>query len=304
MGELPVPVEVVDNVRKNQAVSAYRFFKLDRNWRRVLARGMLLLIIVLVAVFAPLLAPHDPYKVSVGNRLKPPMYQSKDGARYILGTDAVGRDIVSRMIVGSRLSLLISFSAVAIAASLGSVIGLISGFAGGKTDNAIMRMGDIWLAFPQILLALSVTAVLGPSVVNLIIALGLSRWVSYARLVRGNVLSLREREFVWAARSIGATPFRLIARHVLPNVIDIIIILGALHLGQMIILEAALSFLGLGIQPPTPSWGGMIGDGRTYLHNAWWVATFPGLAIAVTVLLAGLFGDALRDALDPRYRST
>ena len=166
-----------------------------------------------------------------------------------------------------------------------------------------MRLADIWLAFPEILLALSVTAVLGPSVTNLIVALGLSRWVSYVRLVRGNVLSIREQEFVTAARSVGVSSPRIMFRHVLPNVFDVIVILAALHLGQMIILESALSFLGLGIQPPTPSWGGMIGDGRIYLHNAWWVATFPGLAIAITVLLAGLFGDAVRDALDPRFRA-
>jgi peptide/nickel transport system permease protein len=265
---------------------------------------MLLLAIFLVAVLAPVLAPHDPYKVSIRDRLESPMYQSEGGALFVLGTDAVGRDILSRMIVGSRLSLLIAVSAVTIAVISGSTVGLISGFAGGKVDHAIMRLGDIWLAFPEILLALSITAVLGPSVLNLIIALGFSRWISYARLVRGNVLSLREREFVWAARSVGASRARLILGHILPNAADVIIILAALHLGQMIVLEAALSFLGLGVQPPTPSWGGMIGDGRVYLHNAWWVATFPGLAIAITVLLAGLFGDALRDALDPRYRST
>lgn len=292
--------KALDKVKEQGSTSRIRSFKLDRNWRRVLVRGLLLLAIFLVAVFAPALAPHDPYAVAIRDRLEPPMYQSEAGALFVLGTDAVGRDILSRMILGSRLSLLIAASAVVIAVLAGSTVGLISGFVGGKVDNAVMRLGDIWLAFPEILLALSITAVLGPSVLNLIIALGFSRWISYARLVRGNVLSLREREFIWAARSVGASPGRLILRHVLPNVADVIIILAALHLGQMIVLEAALSFLGLGIQPPTPSWGGMIGDGRVYLHNAWWVATFPGLAIAITVLLAGLFGDALRDALDPR----
>jgi peptide/nickel transport system permease protein len=298
-----VQAKALDKVKEKGSTSRIRSFRLDRNWRRVLVRGVLLLAIFMVAVFAPALAPHDPYAVSIRDRLEPPMYQSEAGTLFVLGTDAVGRDILSRMIAGSRLSLLIAASAVVIAVLTGSTVGLISGFVGGKVDNAIMRLGDIWLAFPEILLALSITAVLGPSVLNLIIALGFSRWISYARLVRGNVLSLREREFIWAARSIGASPLRLILQHVLPNVADVIIILAALHLGQMIVLEAALSFLGLGIQPPTPSWGGMIGDGRVYLHNAWWVATFPGLAIAITVLLAGLFGDALRDALDPRYRS-
>ena len=275
---------------------------LTRPWKRVLLRGSLLLLIVLVAVFAPLLTPQDPFAVSVRNRLKPPMHTTAEEGLFILGTDAVGRDVLSRVILGARPSLMIAASAVVIAALIGSAVGLISGFSGGIVDRVVMRLGEIWLAFPEILLALSVTAVLGPSIFNLIVALGLSRWVSYARLVRGNTMAIREREFVVAATSIGASRARIMLRHILPNVVDVIVVLGALHLGQMIILEAALSFLGLGIQPPTPSWGGMIGDGRNYLHNAWWVATFPGLAIAVTVLLAGLFGDALRDALDPRYR--
>jgi peptide/nickel transport system permease protein len=293
-----------DSVLKTPLAAADRRRpRLNRNWRRVLVRGTLVLCILLVAVLAPLLVPHDPGKVSITTRLKPPLFQAQDGRFFVLGTDGVGRDVLSRVIAGSRMSLLIAASAVAIAALLGSSIGLVSGFARGKIDTVIMRLGDIWLAFPEILLALSVTAVLGPNIVNLIVALGLSRWVSYARLVRGNVLSLREREFVTAARSIGSSTLRILLRHILPNVVDVIVILGALHLGQMVILEAALSFLGLGIQPPTPSWGGMIGDGRVYLHNAWWVATFPGLAIAITVLTAGLFGDALRDALDPRFRA-
>lgn len=269
--------------------------------RRVLITGSLVGMIFLVAVFAPLLTPHDPYKVSVSDRLKPPGYVSKDGELFLLGTDGVGRDVLSRIILGTRPSLGISVSAVLIAGIFGSLIGLFAGYSGSTADNVITRIGDIWLAFPTILLALTVTAVLGPSILNLIIALGLSRWVSYTRLVRGNVLSIREREFITAAHSVGVRGRKVMFAHILPNSVDVIVILAALHLGQMIILESALSFLGLGIQPPTPSWGGMIGDGRVYLHNAWWVATFPGLAIAVTVLLAGLLGDAVRDYLDPRF---
>ena len=278
------------------------WFGLSRPWRRAVLLGALLACIFLVGIFAPLLTPQDSFKVSVRDRLKPPGYVSDSGGLFILGTDGVGRDVLSRVILGSQMSLLISVSAVVIAAVTGSIVGLVTGFLRGKTETVVMRIADIWLAFPEILLALSVTAVLGASVTNLIIALGLSRWVSYLRLVRGNVLGIREREFVIAAQSIGVSPLRIMFRHVLPNTADVIVILAALHLGQMIILESALSFLGLGIQPPTPSWGGMIGDGRIYLHNAWWVATFPGLAIAITVLTAGLFGDALRDALDPRFR--
>jgi peptide/nickel transport system permease protein len=296
--------EPVDVMRKTSLASALLPSrpKMNKNWRRVFIIGALLICVVLVAVLAPVLMPQDPFKVSIRDRLKPPGYTAEDGRLFILGTDAIGRDMLSRIILGSQMSLLISFSAVSIAAVIGSIVGLAAGFLRGKFETVVMRIADIWLAFPEILLALSVTAALGPNVINLIVALGLSRWVSYVRLVRGNVLSLREQEFVTAARAVGVPSFRIIFRHILPNVLDVIVILAALHLGQMIILESALSFLGLGIQPPTPSWGGMIGDGRVYLDNAWWVATFPGLAIAVTVLLAGLFGDAMRDALDPRFR--
>ena len=282
---------------------SWRRPRLSRSWRRALLMGVLLGSVFLLALLAPNLTPHDPFKVSIGTRLKPPGFLAEDGRLFLLGTDGVGRDVLSRVILGSRLSLLIAICAVLIAAITGSSIGLIAGFVRGPVESVVMRLGDIWLAFPEILLALSVTAVLGPSVLNLIVALGLSRWVSYARLVRGSVLAVREREFVTAARALGVSTPRIMFRHILPNVVDVVVILAALHLGQMIILESALSFLGLGIQPPTPSWGGMIGDGRIYLHNAWWVATFPGLAIAGTVLLAGLFGDALRDALDPRFRA-
>ncbi len=279
------------------------WLRINRNWWRVIALGSLLACIMLVALLAPVLVPHDPYKVAIANRLKPPGYVAADGQMFLLGTDGVGRDVLSRIIQGSQLSLLISVSSVLIAAILGSTIGLLAGFARGKIETVIMRIGDVWLALPDILMALAVTAALGPNVFNLIVALGLSRWVSYVRLVRGNVLSIRELEYVTAARAVGVSSFRIMLRHILPNVLDVIVILATLHLGQMVILEATLSFLGLGIQPPNPSWGGMIGDGRIYLNNAWWVATFPGLAIAVTVLLAGLFGDAVRDALDPRFRA-
>ncbi len=292
-----------DRARKRNWSPRAWWFGLNRSWHRVILLGAMLSGIFLVAILAPFLTPQDPFKIAIGQRLKPPGFVSADGSLFLLGTDAVGRDVLSRIILGSQLSLTISVSAVLIAAGIGSLVGLIAGYFRGPIESVAMRLGDIWLAFPEILLALSVTAVLGPNVVNLIVALGLSRWVSYVRLVRGNVLSVREQEFVTAARAVGVSSLRIIFRHVLPNVFDVIIILAALHLGQMIILESALSFLGLGIQPPTPSWGTMIADGRTYLNNAWWIATFPGLAIALTVLLAGLFGDAVRDALDPRFRA-
>jgi len=235
---------------------------LNRPWRRAVVLGGLLAAIFCVGIFAAFITPQDPFKVSVRDRLKAPGYVSDTGRVFLLGTDGVGRDVFSRVILGSQMSLLIAASAVLIAAVLGSVVGLITGFVRGRTETIVMRLADIWLAFPEILLALSITAVLGASVTNLIVALGLSRWVSYVRLVRGNVLALRERDFVVAAQSVGVSPLRIMFRHILPNTVDVIVILAALHLGQMIILESALSFLGLGIQPPTPSWGGMIGDGR------------------------------------------
>ena len=287
----------------SQLTPKQRRMKLGRTWRRAIVLGTVLFAIFVVAIVAPWITPQNPFTVSVGDRLEGPGHVSADGRTFVLGTDGVGRDVLSRVILGSQMSLGIAVCAVLISAVSGSILGLISGTAGGKVDSVIMRLGDIWLAFPTILLALSVTAVMGPSVPNLIVALGLSRWTSYTRLTRGNVLALRGTEFVIAATAVGASRLRIMFRHILPNVVDVIVIMATLHLGQMIILESSLSFLGLGIQPPRPSWGGMIADGRVYLHNAWWVATFPGIAIAITVLVAGLFGDALRDALDPRFRT-
>jgi peptide/nickel transport system permease protein len=216
---------------------------LTRGWRRAVILGALLGGIFLVAVSAPVISPQDPFKVSVRDRLKPPGFVSDTDRLFILGTDGVGRDILSRVLLGSQTSLLISVCAVAIAAVTGSAIGLVIGFVRGRAETVVMRIADIWLAFPEILLALSVMAVLGASVTNLIIALGFSRWVSYLRLVRGNVLAVREREYVTAARVIGAPSWRIMVRHILPNTLDVIVILAALHLGQMIILESALSFL-------------------------------------------------------------
>jgi peptide/nickel transport system permease protein len=220
----------------------------------------------------------------------------------LLGTDQIGRDLLTRILFGGRVSLLIACSAVAVAAFSGTVLGLVAGYAGGAIDNVIMRIADIQLAFPAILLALAVTAAIGASIPNLIITLGITRWVSYARLIRGGALSAREEDFVLSATAIGARPPRILFKHVLPNVVSPVIILATLHIGQMIIYESSLSFLGLGIQPPTPSWGGMVSSGREYLNTSWWISTFPGFAIAATVLLSGLVGDAVRDALDPTFR--
>jgi peptide/nickel transport system permease protein len=270
-------------------------------WQLVVFWSALVVLIAVIAAAAGLVAPHDPYAQATSLRLKPPGTLLADGAPALLGTDQLGRDILSRMIWGARVSLIVGGSSVLLGGLLGVVLGLISGYFGGWPDQLIMRVADVQLAFPSILLAIALAAVLGPGLENLIVALGLTRWVVYARLVRGSVLGVKEREFVSAARALGANHVRTMARHILPNVVTPVIIVGALELGRMIIAESSLSFLGLGVPAPTPTWGGMVADGRNYLHNAWWVSTFPGLAVSVAVLAVGLLGDALRDALDPRF---
>ena len=274
----------------------------SRPWRRVARRGLALLGLLLIGGFAGQLTPRDPLRVVAGDRLKAPGALLRDGRIAVLGTDGVGRDVLSRIITGTRLSLLIGLSSVGVAGALGTGFGLASGYFGGRLGDAIMRLVDVQMAFPAVLLALAIAAALGPSVLTLVLALGVSYWTSYARLARGIVLSIKEREYVLAAVVGGASSARILLRHVLPNALNPVMILASLHLGQMIIAEASLSYLGLGIQPPAISWGGMIADGRSYLGSAWWAATFPGLAIAATVLIMGRFGDSVRDALDPRFR--
>ncbi len=279
-------------------------------WRKVLRKlietkgaifGLIMVLgVVVSAVFAPILSPHDPILQDVEKRLLPPMWQAGAEPQYILGTDHLGRDIVSRLIYGARISIVISVSAVAFSAILGTLIGLFSGFYGGKVDNIFMRIADVQLAFPFILLAIAIIAVLGPDLPNLIIVMGITGWVIYARVVRAEVLSLREKEFIMSVRALGGSNGRIIFSHLFPNVIPPIIVIITLEMARMIIMEAALSFLGLGIQPPTPTWGGMLADGRVYLATSWWLATFPGLVIMLVVLGINLLGNWLRDILDPR----
>ncbi len=279
-----------------------RWLAQSRSRRRVLVWTCALSAIVLAGVFAPLLMPRDPALQKTAVRLEPPGIIFEDGTVAILGTDQLGRDVLSRAVFGVRASLFVGVSGVLLAGLVGVGLGLIAGYFGGSWDMAIMRLADVQLAFPGILMALALTAALGPSVRNLIIALTVTGWVLYARLVRGVVLSVKEREFVESAQALGAGNSRIILRHVLPNVISPVIIVAALDLGRMILAESSLSFLGLGIQPPTPSWGSMIADGRSYLFNAWWVSTFPGLFLAATVMVIALLGDAVRDSLDPHFR--
>ena len=271
--------------------------------RRTALFGMLVVAMVLLtAAFAPLISPFDPLAQDISQRLREPAWQDAQGRTHLLGTDHLGRDILARIIYGSRIALLVGLAAVLISGVLGMAIGLISGYFGGRVDDFFMRLADVQLAFPFILLAIAVIGVLGPSLRNIIIVIGVSSWVVYARVVRGEVLSIRERDFVQAAIALGSRDTQVLVRHVLPNTFTPWLVVATLDMARVIVIESALSFLGLGVQPPTPTWGGMLADGRVYLSTAWWLATFPGLAILVTVLGINLFGDGLRDTLDPRLK--
>jgi peptide/nickel transport system permease protein len=268
----------------------------------VVCSGLILLGLVVTAIFAPQVAPHNPTRERLIDRLLPPAWAEDGDWQYVLGTDHLGRDLLSRIIYGSRVSLVVGFTAVIIGGVLGTTLGVIAGFFGGPSDEVIMALADMQLAFPTILLAIAIIAVLGPSFSNLVFVIGISGWVTYARVARGQVLSLREKEFVEAIRAQGGSRLRIIWRHILPNTLAPLIVVATLDLARTIILESTLSFLALGIQPPTPSWGGMLSDGREYLLSAWWIATFPGVALMLTALSFNRLGDWLRDRTDPRLR--
>ncbi len=277
--------------------------RLRRNFKGLpLAAAAMVAIFLVAALLAPWLAPHDPAEASFLHSLTPPVWQAEGMAAYPLGTDNLGRDILSRLIYGAQLSLLISFFAIAIAGAVGIILGLTSGYAGGAIDSLIMRVVDAFLAMPFILMALGFVAALGTSITNIIIVMAITNWARYARLVRGEVLSVKHRDFVALARVAGQPRWRIAVKHVLPNIANSIIILATLDLGRVIILESSLSFLGLGVQPPAISWGLMLADGRTYMTVAWWITVMPGLAILFTVLSLNVTGDWLRDRLDPRQQ--
>jgi ABC-type dipeptide/oligopeptide/nickel transport system permease subunit len=267
----------------------------------VAAAGVLVLI-VLSAVLAPWISPHDPLAVDIRHRLTPPAWMEHGTADHLLGTDPVGRDLLARMIHGGRVSLLVGVTAVLMSATLGVLLGLAAGYLGGNTDWLIMTFINVMLTFPFVLLALAVIAVLGPSLTNMIIVLGVAGWPIYARVVRAETMAIREREFVLAGRALGMNHTRIVFRQILPNLVSVIVVIATLQVAQVIVLESFLSFLGLGIQPPTPAWGNMLGEGRLYMLNSWWIATFPGLAIFVTTLVINLMGNALRDWLDPHLK--
>ena len=267
-------------------------------WLMRLGLGFVALMAVL-AVVAPWVV-QDPERQSLRSRLKPPTLEGADGRPHFLGTDALGRDVLARVIFGSRVSLVVGLSAVIVGGLIGSALGLTAGYRGGRVDAVIMTVADAQLAFPFVLLAIGIIAVLGPSFPTLVVVIGLSGWVSYARILRAQVL--RGREFVEAIRALGGSAVRVVLRHVLPNVLASLVVVATLELARSIVLEATLSFLGLGIQPPTPSWGGMIQDGRDYLDSAWWISTCPGVVLMITSIVISRTGDWLRDILDPTLR--
>jgi len=259
-------------------------------------------LLILAALAAPLIAPADPIRQSLRGRLSAPTLEGADGKAHLLGTDHLGRDVFSRVIYGARVSLLVGFAAVVVGGLVGATLGLLAGFRGGWIDSAIMTLADAQLAFPFILLAIGIIAVLGPSFPTLIMVIGLSGWVTYARVLRSQVLVLRSREFVDAIHALGGSVARVIVRHVLPNVLSSLVVIATLELARAIVLEATLSFLGLGVQPPTPSWGGMVHEGREYLDSAWWISTAPGIVLMLTSVVVSRTGDWLRDLLDPTLR--
>ncbi len=278
------------------------FVRLLRS-KAALASAIVFLLVVLAAVTATWIAPNDPYGIRLVQRLKPPGYVNASGVTFWLGTDTLGRDVLSRVIYGARVSLIVGLSAVLISGTIGLLLGLASGFFGGLIDDVIMRIADIQLSFPTILLALAIMAVLGSGLDKLILVLGLTGWVQYGRIVRGQVLSIKEEEFVLAARATGEKRWRILFQHILPNIWSPIIVIASFSVASNIVAEASLSFLGVGVPPSIPSWGTMLADGRQYIGVAEWLTIPPGVAISLTVLSINILGDWLRDYLDPRLKN-
>ena len=270
--------------------------------RRFVVGACLILLVILVAIFAPVIAPFSPLHQAPQFNDQPPFWREPSGTLHILGTDPLGRDVLSRIIYGARVSLIVGSTAVLLAGSLGVLLGLLAGFFGGMVETVIMRLVDTQLAIPFILLAIVAVALFGQTLLGLVIILGLTSWLGYARIVRGVVLSLKEMPYVEAAYALGASPLRTIFKHIFPGVWTPVIVVATQQVGAMMIAESSLSFLGIGVPPTVPSWGAMIADGRSYIQLAWWVSTLPGLALLITVLAVYFFGDGLRDVLDPRLR--
>ncbi len=290
-------------------VNSYRRRELRRAFQSMITSrwaliGMLILLIVtFVAIFGPWIAPFDPNRQNIMMRLLEPGQDGAGDLTYWLGSDQLGRDVLSRLLYGARVSLLVGVAAIAVGGTLGTVAGLVSGYFGGWVDDVIMRLGDIQLAFPFILLAIMFLVVLGPGLVNIILVLGIGQWITYARIVRAQTLSLREKEYVEAARAMGDSTVSILFRTILPNIIAPLTVIASFNVAGVILSEAALSFLGLGVPPDVPTWGSMLSESRDHLlSNKWWMAVFPGLAIVFTVLAFNIIGDWLRDFLDPRLK--
>ena len=262
----------------------------------------IIVIIVFTSIFAPLLTSHSTTKPSLADRLTPPVWQEGGTWEHPLGTDALGRDLGTRLMYGGRVSLMVAMLTLLIGGGIGTAIGLISGYFGGRIDAVLMRSADSTLAFPIILFAILLVVVIGPNTGNVILAIALVLWARYARVIRGEVLSLKERDFIARARVAGCSHLRIVVFHLFPNTVNTLLVLLTLQVGWVIIVEASLSFLGAGIPPPTPAWGSMVSSGREYIDTAWWVSALPGIAIMLTVVAFNLFGDWLRDTLDPKLR--
>lgn len=300
MTDLPIATPARDSELRREFRRAIRVMA-DARWP-VLA-VIILAVAAFAAIFGPLLSPFDPNRQNLALRLAEPLSAGPDGTVFLLGSDALGRDVFSRLLYGARISLTVGIASITVGGSIGITAGLVSGYFGGWVDDVIMRLGDIQLAFPFILLAIMFLVVMGSGVWNLVLVLGVGQWVTYARIVRADTLSLREKEFVEAARALGDSTLSIIFRTILPNILAPLTVIASFNVASVILSEAALSFLGLGVPPSVPTWGSMLAESRdSLIANKWWLAVFPGVAIVLTVLSFNILGDWLRDFLDPRLR--
>jgi peptide/nickel transport system permease protein len=307
---MPSATPTFEEITRKKQTRSIRRIRLTRNLMLIIPTTILSLMIIM-AIFADLswiglpnvrLAPHDPNHIVITDRFLPPSFMDGGKSDYFLGTDKLGRDVLSRIIYGSRISISISMLVILITAFIGTLMGILAGYAGGRLDGFIMRVTDIALSFPGLLLAMLLAVAIGPGYWTVVFALSILGWASYARLVRGEAMRLRESDFVAQARINGASDFRIMIRHVFPNVINSLVVMMTLSLGMIILSEAALTFLGVGVPAPTATWGSMVSDGRGYLDTAWWASAFPGIAIGLVVMSGNFLGDWIRDKLDPRLR--
>lgn len=277
-----------------------RFFNQLTKRKTALIGFIFLIFVFLIASLTPFLAPMDPFVQNIERRLLPPMTMNADGFTHWLGTDQLGRDVLSRLIYGSRISIMIAAGAVFIGGAIGLIVGLVSGYSGGWIDSVFMRLIDMQLAFPFLLLALTMVSILGSSIMNVVLVLSLTSWISYAKVVRSSVLSIKYLEFIEATRATGTSKLAILFRHILPHVLSPFIVVASFQVATLIIAESSLSFLGLGVPSSEPTWGAMLADGREYMTDAWWIAIYPGLMLMLVAMSANLFGDGLRDVLDPQ----